>query len=68
MNFLRTAEEIFALLFLSDPTKISLRWLKRLCVIFDNQNVEKTRKYFLGGKTRKESAGRPQQLSVGEKE
>lgn len=65
---LKSAEEIYDELFLSDSKKISLRWLKDLCVLFDNDNEERAKEYLQGKRTRKEFAGRPQSLSAGEKE
>jgi hypothetical protein len=64
----KSAEQIYNELFLSDPMKISLGWLKDLCALFDSEKEERIVEYLSGKRTRKQFAGRPQSLSDGEKQ
>jgi hypothetical protein len=41
INGKKTAEEIFAELFLYGSTKISFRWLQNLCRLFDSDDQKK---------------------------
>jgi hypothetical protein len=68
LNGKRIAEEIFAELYLYDLIKISFRWLQDLCRHFDSDDEKEISEYLSSTKSRKLSAGRPQNLSNDAKE